>query len=287
MSINPIAGYDILIWPQYIEESTPGQFPDAGTMNFIAPQAAIEHDADLNHLLIPGLGSRDVRDILRSLEGYGFTLRFYPINIDFLNYAVDLTLQKTKTLSLAAKVEMEDGTKYWKVSWAKPDSLMLTWAVGAPVTAEMYFLCRKPVYGDSVGPTLASDPGTEPLQWYSGGDNPFSIGATTAKIQSFMVRIDNNLRAIYAGGSKEFIALKPGERRITGRLTVLWRKTEEWDLLTGDQYFDITWTLDSGVGKQMMISDAKLTRIRRFRWEPTGDAITEIYDFFAKSAALT
>ncbi|MEM3732466.1 MAG: phage tail tube protein [Candidatus Bathyarchaeia archaeon] len=285
MSIT--AGHNILVWPQYVEETTPGNFPSNATLNFIAPYALFEQDADLNHVFIPGLGSRDVRDIIRSLEMYGFTMRFFPIDTEFLKYATNLSLDM-KTLSLEAKINLGGTTKYWRASFAKANYATLTWTIGDLVRAEVYMVCRKPSYLSSSTSTFASDPGTQPLSWADGGDNPFTIGTLTPKVQAFSVTIRNNLRSVFAGGSREFITLHPGERRINGTITILWEDTNYWDLLVSDEYKDIVWTLKSGSpAKTLTLANAKFSRINRFPWTPGSDVIAETYAFFAKTAALT
>jgi len=287
MSVNPLTGKNILSWPQYVEETTPGTFPENATLNFIAPYALFDQDADLNHMFVSGLGSRDVRDIIRSIELYGFTMRFFPVNTNFLKYATNLNLD-TKTLSLEAKIDFAGTTKYWRATYAKVNYATLRWTPGDLIRAEVYMLCRKPVYAASSTATHSSDPGTEPLTWSSGGDNPFTLGGSNVKVQAFTVTIRNNLRPVYAGGAREYVALVPGERRIQGTITILWESTDYWDILVNDQYKDIVWTLKSGTPSYALtIADAKLSRINRFPWTPGGDVIAESYDFFAKTCSLT
>jgi hypothetical protein len=176
--LSLVTGAQVTAGPEYIEETTYGELPATGSFSFIGVARSFDPRADLKSLLLPALGSRDLRSILKAATVYDLRLEYVPYSVAFAKYGVNAAAGAgtiEKSLSLRTKATIADSTRVIDALGSRVNSITVTGRVGEPLTVAADVWCRQiPDYMTEPAGSLndATDPGTEPLMFSSGGREP-------------------------------------------------------------------------------------------------------------------
>src|SRR5438445_6801954 len=85
MSITPSGGWFVVKNPQYVEETTYGTFPTNPAMNWIGAVDNFDPKVDMQSIMVPQVGTEDLRYILKAAEVYTMDLEFVFHTSTFAN----------------------------------------------------------------------------------------------------------------------------------------------------------------------------------------------------------
>ncbi|MEM2906165.1 MAG: phage tail tube protein [Candidatus Bathyarchaeia archaeon] len=288
-----VTGAQITAGPEYIEETAYGELPAMGSFSFIGVAQSFDPRADLKSLLLPSLGSRDLRSILKAAAVYDLRLEYMPYNVTFAKYGVNAAAGAgtiEKSLSIRTKLTVAGGIRVIDALGSRINSITLTGRVGEPLMVSCDVWCKQiPDYMTEPAGSLddATDPGTEPLMFSSGGANPVTIGSDTPDVREVAVTVENNLERVHVLGATEVKYLPYQARRVSATLTLLLREGVYYGYAVGDTFKTVTWTLQSGSpAKTLTLGNAKLTRLESMAFKPT-ELVVERWRLEAKTANLT
>lgn len=288
-----VTGAQVTAGPEYIEETTYGQLPASGSFTLIGVARSFDPRADLKPLLLPALGSRDLRSILKAATVYDVRLEYVPYNVTFAKYGVNAAAGAgtiEKSLSIRTKVTIAGATRIIDALGSRVNSITITGRVGEPLAVAAEIWCKQiPDYMTEAagGVSDATDPGTDPIMFSSGGSGPVSIGTDTPDVHEVAVTVDNNLERVHVLGAAEVKHLPYQARRISATLTLLLREGVYYGYAVGDTFKTVTWTLQSGSpAKTLTLGNAKLTRLESMALKPT-ELVVERWRLEAKTASLT
>lgn len=288
-----VTGAQVTAGPEYIEETTYGQLPAAGSFSFIGVARSFDPRADMRSLLVPQLGSRDLRSILKAASIYDVRLEYVPYDVAFAKYGVNLaggagTIEKS--LSIRVKATIAGSARVIDALGSRINAITLRGRVGEPLAVDCDIWAKQiPDYMTEPAGSLAdaSDPGADPLMFSSGGASPVSIGADTPDVREISVTVENNLERVHVLGATEIKYLPYQARRISATLTLLLREGVYYSYAVGDSFKIVTWTLQSGSpAKTLTLGNAKLTRLESMALKPT-ELVVERWRLEAKTASLT
>jgi len=275
--------YDLQYFEETDAETQADTFHDPGgatNANFISKQATLSAPVDLGIIPIYGGYGRQPYYIEKTIETAGIAFDF-PLrktkSINFLKYLVNAPVATgtcDKALSLCCK--MNDGvtTYYFKVKHARLASGVITCSPGL-LMASVQISCHYSAF-DTSAPTnwtLIDDPGTTSFPFIrasDGGANNWSIkelsGSTTytPKVSSAMVQFTNELDFVRTQDHVSGWYDNPVDRQsIGGAINVNARSTgtqwkDIWDELYDADYWDIDWSILSGV-HALDVNSAMLT----------------------------
>jgi hypothetical protein len=311
MPFSSTTPQDVTYIPQYIEETVVGSMPGSGNFTAIAPTALFSLISDKGAVPIFGLGSRDPISILDGFHVSGFTLRFNPINTDFLKYAFNLasgTGTIAKTLSFAAKVQVGGlgqgaGTSYYfTANHARIATATITATTRSPLLAECYMICKNPTFSTSPpAPTMTQTlPTGNALMFQSGGSTAVTWGATTINTGTIHARIDNELSVIPIIGSQEYQEVLPGARDFRLVFSAVFSDPTSLmaDYLAYTQR-NLVWTLNSTGPKTLTTTNGQLVSLTDLGFDIADLTVSgrfglrgskpteETYAIFGTSLALT
>jgi len=247
----------------------------------------------MQSLLIPQLGTRDLRSILKGATRYDLRLDYAPYDTVFAKYGVNAAAGAgtiEKSLSIRTKVTIAGATRIIDALGSRVNSITITGRVGEPLAVAAEIWCKQiPDYMTEAagGVSDATDPGTDPIMFSSGGSGPVSIGTDTPDVHEVAVTVDNNLERVHVLGAAEVKHLPYQARRISATLTLLLREGVYYGYAVGDTFKTVTWTLQSGSpAKTLTLGNAKLTRLESMTFKPA-ELVFERWRLEAKTASLT
>ncbi len=294
---DPVGGWGVVKLPQYVEESSYATFPTNPAMNWIAPIASADLKADMQSVMLPQLGSEDLKYIIKGAEQYTFDIEFPLQNSTFVKYGVNSqgggagSIDKSLSLLFSAKLGgVVSGTEnYVQVLGSRINAITLSSQVGQNTTAKCTIFAKSVPVPSSSSPlgsgSAASDPGTVPWMFYDGGTNPITIGGVNPDVREFSCTVERNLERLHVLGSSQHKFLTPKQRRINGSFTIVWEDTNQYTNLTSDTGVTISWVLKSATST-LTLNNCKLVREDSFKFTST-EIVYEKYSFSALSASLT
>src|SRR2546428_8852974 len=190
MSITPSGGWFVVKNPQYVEEATYGTFPTNPTMNWIGAVDNFDPKADMQSIMVPQVGTEDLRYILKGAEVYTVDLEFGLQTSTFAKYGISSqgggagTIDKSLSVLFSAKLNTIDN--FVEILGARIGSFTISAQTGQLTRAKCQVQAKAIPVPFTVSPigtgTFATDPATNPWTFYDGGANPVTIRAVEPEL---------------------------------------------------------------------------------------------------------
>ena len=293
MSITPSGGWFVVKNPQYVEETTYGTFPTNPAMNWIGAVDNFDPKADMQSIMVPQVGTEDLRYILKGAEVYTMDLEFGLQTSTFAKYGIGSqgggagTIDKSLSVLFSAKLNTVEN--YVQVLGSRIGSFTISSQTGQLTKAKCQLQAKAIPLPSSVSPigsgSFATDPASNPWTFYDGGANPVTIGAVNPDVREFSVTFERNLERLHVLGQSQQKFLPPKQRRITGSFTIVWEDVNQYTNLTSDTGVTITWVLKTATST-LTLSGCKLHKLDDFKFSPT-EVVYEKYGFSALTASMT
>ncbi len=297
MSTNPAGGWAVYKHPEYVEEATFGTMPANPDLQWIGPSESWDPRAEKPPIEIRQLGSEDPRFLLEGRQNYSFTLEHFMQNKSWVSYALNpqggCSGSIDKSVSIAMGIRMGGmcggSVYYYKMLGCRPNSITISGRVNEAIRCRMELLARQiptPGTSDPAGTgSWASDPGTSPFIFTSGGVNPITVGGTAVPTTEITVTVDRNLEPIYVIGSGLAEWLPPKHRSITGSMTLVWNNTNRYTDFQNYTDRTIVWTLAQSPSTVLTLTNCKFHRLDSFTIRPT-EVVMERWSFTGLSATI-
>src|SRR6266702_5075425 len=293
MSITPSGGWFVVKNPQYVEEATYGTFPTNPTMNWIGAVDNFDLKADVQSIMVPQVGTEDLKYILRGAEVYTMDMEFGLQTSTFAKYGISSqgggagTIDKSVSVVFSAKLNAIEN--FVQVLGSRIGSFTLTAQAGQLTKAKCQLQAKAIPVPSSTSPigtgTFATDPATNPWTFSDGGTNPVTIGAVAPDVREFSVTFERNLERLHVLGQSQQKFLPPKQRRITGSFMMVWEDVNQYTNLTSDTGVTVTWVLKTGVST-LTLNNCKIHKLDDFKFSPT-EVVYEKYGFSALAASIT
>ncbi len=293
MSITPSGGWFVVKNPQYVEETTYGTFPTNPAMNWIGAVDNFDPKADMQSIMVPQVGTEDLKYILKGAEVYTMDLEFGLQTSTFAKYGISSqgggagTIDKSLSVLFSAKLNTVEN--YVQVLGSRIGSFTISSQTGQLTKAKCQIQAKAIPLPSSSSPigsgSFATDPATNPWTFYDGGANPVTIGAINPDVREFSVTFERNLERLHVLGQSQQKFLPAKQRRITGSFTIVWEDVNQYTNLTSDTGVAIIWVLKSATST-LTLSGCKVHKLDDFKFSPT-EVIYEKYGFTALAASIT
>ncbi len=293
MSITPSGGWFVVKNPQYVEETTYGTFPINPAMNWIGAVDNFDPKADMQSIMVPQVGTEDLRYILKGAEVYTMDMEFGLQTSTFAKYGISSqgggagTIDKSLSMLFSAKLNTVEN--YVQVLGARTGSFTISSQTGQLTKAKCQLQAKAIPVPSSSSPigsgSFATDPATNPWTFYDGGANPVTIGAVNPDVREFSVTFERNLERLHVLGQSQQKFLPPKQRRITGSFMIVWEDVNQYTNLTSDTGVTITWVLKTATST-LTLSGCKVHKLDDFKFSPT-EVVYEKYGFSALTASMT
>jgi hypothetical protein len=293
MSVTPSGGWFVVKNPQYVEELTYGTFPTNPTMNWIGAVDNFDPKADMQSIMVPQVGTEDLKYILKGAEVYTLDLEFGLQTSTFAKYGISSqgggtgTIDKSLSILFSAKLNTVEN--FVQILGSRIGSFTVSAQTGQLTKAKCQVQAKAipvPSTSSPIGTgTFATDPATNPWTFYDGGANPVTIGALNPDVREFSVTFERNLERLHVLGQSQQKFLPPKQRRITGNFTIVWEDVNQYTNLTSDSGVTITWVLKTATSV-LTLSGCKVHKLDDFKFSPT-EVVYEKYGFSALTASMT
>jgi len=293
MSITPSGGWFVVKNPQYVEETTHGTFPTNPAMNWIGAVDNFDPKADMQSIMVPQVGTEDLRYILKGAEVYTMDLEFGLQTSTFAKYGISSqgggagTIDKSLSVLFSAKLNAVEN--YVQVLGSRIGSFTISSQTGQVTKAKCQLQAKAIPLPSSSSPigsgSFATDPATNPWTFYDGGANPVTIGAINPDVREFSVTFERNLERLHVLGQSQQKFLPAKQRRITGSFMIVWEDVNQYTNLTSDTGVTITWVLKTATST-LTLSGCKVHKLDDFKFSPT-EVVYEKYGFSALTASMT
>src|SRR5713226_3838807 len=287
MSIAPSGGWFVVKNPQYVEEATYGTFPTNPVMNWIGAVDNFDPKADMQSIMVPQVGTEDLRYILKGAEVYTMDLEFGLQTSTFAKYGISSqgggagTIDKSLSVLFSAKLNTVEN--FVQILGSRIGSFTISSQTGQLTKAKCQVHAKAIPVPSSSSPigsgSFATDPATNPWTFYDGGTNPVTIGAVNPDVRDFSVTFERNLERLHVVGQSQQKFLPPKQRRINGTFTILWEDTNQYTNLTSDTGVTINWVLKSATST-LTLTGCKIHKLDSFTFTPT-EIVVEKYSFTA------
>jgi hypothetical protein len=289
----PSGGWFVYKHPQYIEEVLFGTMPTTPTLNWIGPSESWDPRADIPPIEIRQLGSEDPRFLLKGQENYEFTLEYFMQGATWSKYFINAqgggAGSIDKSLSICAGIRMggaAGAVYYYKMLGCRPRTLTLTGRVNEAIRGRAELVCREIPIPGTVDPTgWASDPGTSPYIFSSGGVSPIMVGGTSVPCTEITASIERNPETIFVMGSGLAEYIPPKQRKVSGTMTLVWNSMARYTDMKGYTDRDVVWLINATPSVTLTMSSCKFHRLDSFRVQPT-EVQFERWAFTGLSASL-
>jgi hypothetical protein len=291
---SPSTGALVVKNVQYAEESSYGVFPTNPAMLWIGAIQHAELKGDMQTIMVPQLGTEDLKYQMKGAEVYTLDLEYAFQTSTFAKYGTQSqgggagTIDKSLSLLMSAK--MSGTENYIQMTGARIDSLTISSKTGDYTRVKCTVKGKAipvPSASNPIGSgSFASDPGTAPYSFYSGGTNPINIGGVTPDVREISVSFARNLDPLHVLGQSQHKFLPPKHRRITGSFNLVWEDTNQYTNLTaGTTINTLTWPINFG-GPTLTLNNLELNRLESWRFDPT-EVVFEKYGCTALTASLS
>jgi len=293
VSITPSGGWFVVKNPQYVEETMYGTFPTNPAMNWIGAVDNFDPKADMQSIMVPQVGTEDLKYILKGAEVYTMDLEFGLQTSTFAKYGISSqgggagTIDKSLSVLFSAKLNTVEN--YVQFLGSRIGSFTISSQTGQLTKAKCQLQAKAIPLPSSSSPigsgSFATDPATNPWTFYDGGANPVTIGAANPDVREFSVTFERNLERLHVLGQSQQKFLPPKQRRITGNFTIVWEDVNQYTNLTSDTGVTITWVLKTAVST-VTLNNCKIHKLDDFKFSPT-EVVYEKYGFSALTASIT
>ncbi len=293
MSITPSGGWFVVKNPQYVEETTYGTFPTNPTMNWIGAVDNFDPKADMQSIMIPQVGTEDIKYILKGAEVYTIDIEFGLQTSTFAKYGIigqgggTGTIDKSLSVLFSAKLNTVEN--FVQILGSRIGSFTISSQTGQLTKAKCQLQAKAIAVPSTTNPigtgAFATDPATNPWTFYDGGTNPVTIGAVNPDVREFSVTFERNLERLHVLGQSQQKFLPPKQRRIAGSFTIVWEDVNQYTNLTSDTGVTITWVLKTATST-VTLSGCKVHKLDDFKFSPT-EVVYEKYGFSALTASIT
>ena len=293
MSVIPTGGWFVVKNPQYVEETTYGTFPTNPAMNWIGAVDNFEPKADMQSIMVPQVGTEDLKYILKGAEVYTMDLEFGLQTSTFPKYGISSqgggagTIDKSLSLLFSAKLNAVEN--FVQILGSRIGSFTISSQAGQLTKAKCQVQAKAipvPSASSPIGTgTFATDPATNPWTFYDGGANPVTIGVVNPDVREFTCTFERNLERLHVLGQSQQKFLPPKQRRITGTFTIVWEDVNQYTNLTSDTGVTITWVLKTATST-LTLSGCKIHKLDGFKFAPT-EVVYEKYGFSALTGSIT
>ncbi len=293
MSASPSGGWFVVKNIQYAEEATYGTFPTNPAMNWVAAVANVDLKADMQTMMVPQLGTEDLKYLLKGAEVYTMDMEYAFQNSTFAKYATQSqgggagTIDKSLSILFSAKLS---GTEnFIQLLGSRVGSFTISGKYGETTKAKAAVTAKAIPVPNTTSPigtgSFATDPGTTPWSFYDGGANPVTIGAVTPDVREIQVTFERNVEKLYVLGQSQQKFLPPKQRRINGTLTIVWEDENQYTNLTGATSVTISWVLKTAVST-LTLTGCELTKLDSWKFDPM-EIVYEKYTFTALTASIS
>jgi hypothetical protein len=293
MSVTPSGGWFVVKNPQYVEETTYGTFPTNPAMNWIGVVDNFDPKADMQSIMVPQVGTEDLKYILKGAEVYTMDLEFGLQTSTFAKYGISSqgggtgTIDKSLSILFSAKLNTVEN--FVQVLGSRIGSFTISSQTGQLTKAKCQVQAKAIPLPSTTNPigtgAFATDPAANPWTFYDGGTNPVTIGAVNPDVREFSVTFERNLERLHVLGQSQQKFLPPKQRRINGNFTIVWEDVNQYTNLTADTGVTITWVLKTATST-LTLSGCKIHKLDDFKFSPT-EIVYEKYGFSALTASIT
>ncbi len=293
MSVVPSGGWFVVKNPQYVEESTYGTFPSNPAMNWVGAVDNFDPKADMQSIMVPQVGTEDLKYILRGTEVYTFDMEYGLQTSTFAKYGISSQGGGTgtidKSLSVLFSAKLNGIENYVQMLGSRIGSFTISSSAGQLTKAKCQLMAQAipvPSASSPIGSgSFATDPATNPWTFYDGGSNPVTIGAVNPDVRDFSVTFERNLEKLHVLGQSKQKFLPPKQRRVTGQFTIVWEDVNQYTNLTSDIALTISWVLKTATST-LTLNGCKIHKLDDFKFSPT-EVVYEKYAFSALTASIT
>lgn len=250
---------------------------------------------DITKVPVRQLGSEDVFKIIKGTEVYDLTLEYGMQTIGLPKYGINAqgggagSIDKSLSILAALKLGGYAGTQYYyNMLGCRPNRTTVSGRVNEPVTVRQEFRVMNiptPTSSSPIGAgTWASDPGTAPIAFWSGGAAPVSIGSSSVSPIEMSVTVERNVEDIFVLGSTLAATLPPKHRDITASMSLLWLNEDRKTDMKNFTDRTVVWTLSTGVAV-LTLTNCKFHRLSSFTIKPS-EVVIERWEITPLSVAL-
>ena len=290
---SPSGGWFVVKNIQYAEETTFGTFPTNPSMSWVAAVGNVDLKVDMSSLLVPQLGTEDLKYILKGAETYSMDFEYAIQNSTFAKYATQSqgggAGSIDKSLSILFSAKLSGTENFIQLLGSRLGDFSISGKYGDLIRAKGTATCKSipvPSTSTPIGSgSYASDPGTTPWAFYDGGANPVTIGGANPDVREIQVSFARNIEKLHVLGQSQVKFLPPKQRRITGTFTIVWEDENQYTNLTSATSNTITWVLKSATST-LTLSGCELTKLDSWKFDPT-EVVYEKYAFTALTASLS
>jgi len=266
-------------------------------MSWIGAVESWDPRADITPIEVRQLGSEDVYKLLKGQEAYSIALEYFLQHSTFAKYGVNPqgggAGSIDKSLSLAAGLKMGGAagtTYYYKMQGSRPRTITISGRPGEAHRVRYEIIAQLipiPSTPNPVGTgSWASDPGTAPWIFTSGGANPVTVGGEAVPCVEISASIERNTESLYVMGQSTVAYLPPKQRAVTATMTLVWLAQSRYTDLQNFTDRNVVWTLNSSPSSVLTLSNCKFHRLDSFTVRPT-EVLLERWAITGLSAALT
>jgi hypothetical protein len=262
-------------------------------MNWIGAVDNFDPKADMQSIMVPQVGTEDIKYILKGAELYTMDIEFGLQTSTFAKYGIASqgggtgTIDKSLSVLFSAKLNTVEN--FVQILGSRIGSFTISSQTGQLTKAKCQLQAKAipvPTTTNPIGTgAFAADPATNPWTFYDGGTNPVTVGAVNPDVREFSVTIERNLERLHVLGQSQQKFLPPKQRRITGSFTIVWEDVNQYTNLTSDTGVTITWVLKSAVST-ITLTGCKIHKLDGFKFSPT-DIVFERYGFSALAASIS
>ncbi len=262
-------------------------------MSWIGAVDNFDPKADLQSIMVPQVGTEDLKYILKGAEVYTFDMEYGLQTSTFAKYGISSqgggtgTIDKSLSVLFSAKLNAVEN--FVQILGSRIGSFTISSSAGQLTKAKCQLMAQAipvPSASSPIGSgSFATDPATNPWTFYDGGSNPVTIGAVNPDVRDFSVTFERNLEKLHVLGQSKQKFLPPKQRRITGQFTIIWEDVNQYTNLTSDTAVTIAWVLKTATST-LTLSGCKIHKLDDFKFSPT-EVVYEKYAFSALTASIT
>jgi hypothetical protein len=262
-------------------------------MNWIGAVDNFDPKADMQSIMVPQVGTEDIKYILKGAELYTMDIEFGLQTSTFAKYGITGqgggagTIDKSLSVLFSAKLNTVEN--FVQILGSRIGSFTISSQTGQLTKAKCQLQAKAIPIPSTTNPigtgAFATDPATNPWTFYDGGANPVTIGAVNPDVREFSATFERNLERLHMLGQSQQKFLPPKQRRITGSFTIVWEDINQYTNLTSDTGVTITWVLKTATST-LTLTGCKIHKLDDFKFSPT-EVVYEKYGFSALTASIT
>jgi hypothetical protein len=282
---------------QYVEETTRGVTPTSPTLVNAGPIQDFTPNTETNSVNYRMLGSPDLYKVLKTGERYSFDITFNPIDLNLVEYGVNLTGTRNRddTLTFLLSQMMYPGTgsslteHYIIAKGCSCDSTSIDISLEAVNVSQTWIANDIPIPTTTHGlgtPTFASAITASPWTGLAAGTKSLTFNGTDYVLRGFSCTISHNTDQFQPIGEANVFATIPTIRDISGSFDVLHSGTTlqaDTEAVTPRTATIKLNDATGGIYDKLTFTDMYLTSYNETISATATEAKTVSYNFVAKS----